>query len=276
MKSAAALLFAALLPGAAEAQERKSVAPASVQAAAPPLADYTDEVLFGDVWLRPGLSPRDRSLVTLSALIAGGNVEQLKNHFARALDNGVTPLELSEAVTHLAFYAGWPRAVSAANVLAQVFEDRGIRLASATAAQPVGAESGLEILRAGSTPPRSGPANLFTGDVQVSTPFSARAPGRTGGARVIFQAGARTAWHSHPLGQILIVTEGIGRVQVEGGPVEEITSGDVVWIPAGKRHWHGAAPSSAMTHFAIAEMTGGKSVDWMEQVPDAAYRAAPR
>lgn len=88
-----------------------------------------------------------------------------------------------------------------------------------------------------------------------------------------FQAGSRTAWHTHPLGQTLIVTEGVGRVQAEGGPVEEIRPGDVVSIPAGKRHWHGASPTAAMSHIAIAESLEGKSVDWMEQVTDAQYRA---
>lgn len=258
-----------LLPAAVEAQpapQRSSVAPANMHAVAPALAGYTDDVLFGDVWRRPDLSPRDRSLVVVSALIAGGNTEQLRGHLG-PLDNGVTPIELSEAVTHLAFYAGWPRAVSAVNVMAEVFEQRGIRLTPGAAPKPAG---GLEIQRRGSIPPRRGPAANFAGEVEVSTPFSARPPGRTGGALVRFQPGARTAWHSHPLGQTLIVTEGVGRVQAEGGPVEEIRPGDVVWIPAGQRHWHGAAPASAMAHIAIAESLGGKTVEWFEQVRDPA------
>lgn len=238
---------------------------------APALAGYTDDVLFGDVWRRPGLAPRDRSLVVVAALIAGGNTDQLRGHLGRALDNGVQPLELSEAVTHLAFYAGWPRAVSAVNVLAQVFEERGIRLPQAPAS---GADrGGLQILRSGSTAPRRGAESNFTGEVEVSTPFAARAPARAGGGTVRFQPGARTAWHTHPLGQTLIVTDGVGRVQADGGPVEEIRPGDVVWIPPGQRHWHGAAPSSPMAHVAIAESLDGRTVDWLEQVTDAQYRA---
>lgn len=278
MRSLVALFLAVLTPAAAEAQSpgrAGSVAPASMHAVAPALAGYTDEVLFGDVWRRPGLAPRDRSLVVVSALIAGGNTEQLRGHLGRALDNGVQPVELSEAVTHLAFYTGWPRAVSAVNVLAQVFEERGIRLPQASAAQAPVSGGGLQILRSGSTAPQPGAASNFTGRVEVSTPFAARAPARAGGGTVRFQPGARTAWHTHPLGQTLIVTEGVGRVQAEGGPVEEIRPGDVVWISPGQRHWHGAAPSSPMTHVAIAESLGGKVVDWQEQVTDAQYRAPP-
>lgn len=271
MRSLTALFLAIFVPAAAEAQPSArpgSVAPPNMQAVAPALAGYTDEVLFGDVWRRPGLTPRDRSLVVVSALIAGGNTEQLRGHLTRALDNGVQPAELSEAVTQLAFYAGWPRAVSAVNVLAQVFDERGIKLSQTSET----GRGGLRILRPG--PPQRGSANNFTGEVEVTTPFTASAPARAGGATVRFQPGARTAWHTHPLGQTLIVIEGAGRVQAEGGPVEEILPGDVVWIPPGQRHWHGAAPSSPMTHVAIAESLNGKVVDWMEPVTDAQYRAA--
>lgn len=105
----------------------------------------------------------------------------------------------------------------------------------------------------------------------VDTPFRSRGPGRVGGARVTFAPGARTAWHTHPLGQTLFITSGVGWVQREGGPVEEVRPGDVVWIPADARHWHGATPTNAMTHFAAAEALDGKSVDWMEHVTDEEY-----
>ncbi len=121
---------------------------------------------------------------------------------------------------------------------------------------------------------RPGPVENFTGLVRVDQQFQAREPGRVLGARVRFEPGARTAWHSHPLGQTLIVTSGVGRVQRWGDPVEEIRPGDLVWIPAGQKHWHGASPAVGMTHIAIVEPLDGKSVDWMEKVTDEQYRAA--
>jgi quercetin dioxygenase-like cupin family protein len=130
----------------------------------------------------------------------------------------------------------------------------------------------MEIKRNGSTPSRPGPADYFTGAVRIDTPFQAAEPARVGGAIVTFEPGARTAWHTHPLGQTLIVTAGLGWVQRVGGPVEEIRPGDVVWIPPGEKHWHGATPTTAMTHVAIAEAVDGKVVDWLEQVTDDQYR----
>ncbi len=134
----------------------------------------------------------------------------------------------------------------------------------------------IRITRRGSQPSRQGPAENFTGSVRVDTPFQASAPGRTSGARVTFESGARTAWHSHPLGQTLIVTAGVGRVQRWGDPVDEIRQGDVVWIPPGQKHWHGASPNAAMSHIAIVEQLDGKSTDWMEKVTDAQYGAPLR
>ena len=122
-------------------------------------------------------------------------------------------------------------------------------------------------------PSRQAPAENFTGSVRVDQQFQAKAPGRVLGARVTFEPGARTAWHSHPLGQTLIVTSGVGRVQRWGDPVEEIRPGDLVWIPAGQKHWHGASPTTAMTHVAIVETLDGKSSDWMEKVTDEQYQA---
>ena len=124
----------------------------------------------------------------------------------------------------------------------------------------------MEIKRSGSQPSGKGPAEYFTGTVRVDPLFNPPAPARAFGASVTFEPGARTAWHTHPLGQTLIVTAGCGRAQRWGGPVEEIRPGDVVWIPPGEKHWHGAAPTTAMTHIAIQEQLDGKAVDWMEQV----------
>src|SRR5947199_9620960 len=130
----------------------------------------------------------------------------------------------------------------------------------------------LEIYRSGSRPSAKGPADWFTGAVRVDPLFQAPDPARAGGAHVTFEPGARTAWHTHPLGQTLIVTSGLGWVQREDGPIEEIRPGDVVWFPPNEKHWHGAMPTSAMTHIAIQEaLEDGKIVDWMEQVSEAQY-----
>ncbi len=134
----------------------------------------------------------------------------------------------------------------------------------------------ITIARRGSQPSRTGPAENFTGSVRVDPLFQAAGPSRTSGATVTFEPGARTAWHTHPLGQVLIVTSGVGRVQQWGGPVDEIRPGDVVRIPPGVKHWHGASPDSSMAHIGIVEMLDGKSVDWMEKVSDAQYGAPVR
>jgi len=131
----------------------------------------------------------------------------------------------------------------------------------------------MDIKRSGSLASRQGPADYFTGDVRIDTPFQAGSPARVGGAIVTFSPGARTAWHTHPLGQTLIVTSGHGLVQREGGPIETVQRGDVVWFPPGEKHWHGATANTGMTHIAIAEALDGKSVDWMEHVTDRQYRA---
>ncbi|TIN49719.1 MAG: cupin domain-containing protein [Mesorhizobium sp.] len=131
----------------------------------------------------------------------------------------------------------------------------------------------MKITRVGSQPSGPGPADYFTGAVRIDPLFQASEPARVGGASVTFEPGARTAWHTHPLGQTLIVTAGLGRVQREGAPVEEIRPGDVVWIPPGVKHWHGASATTAMTHLAIQESLDGKPVEWLEKVSDEDYRS---
>ena len=130
----------------------------------------------------------------------------------------------------------------------------------------------MEIRRGGSQPSNKGSAEYFTGTVRIDPLFQAPNPARAVGASVTFEPGARTAWHTHPLGQTLIVTSGCGWTQQEGGPVEEIRPGDVIWFPPGEKHWHGATPTTAMTHFAIQEALNGKTVEWMEKVADESYR----
>src|ERR1700745_337938 len=129
----------------------------------------------------------------------------------------------------------------------------------------------IKIIRRGSQPSRQGSGENFTGVVRVDPLFQANAPARASGALVTFEPGARTAWHTHPLGQVLIVTAGTGRVQRWGDPVDEIRYGDVVWIPPGQKHWHGAAPNNSMAHIAIVEQLDDKAVEWMEKVSDAQY-----
>ncbi len=129
----------------------------------------------------------------------------------------------------------------------------------------------MKIIRSGTASSVKGPDDWFTGTVRIDPLFQAEEPGRTGGAHVTFEPGARTAWHTHPAGQTLIVTFGRGRVQREGGPVEEISQGDVVWFTAGEKHWHGAAPDTAMSHIAIQESIDGSPVTWMEKVSDEDY-----
>src|SRR6185437_4584278 len=130
-------------------------------------------------------------------------------------------------------------------------------------------EVSVEITRVGSQPSARGPAEWFTSTVRIDPLFPAKAPARAAGNSVTFEPGARTAWHTHPLGQTLIVTFGLGLAQREGGPIEELRPGDVIWFAPGERHWHGGTPSTAMTHIAIQEALDGKLVEWMEQVSDA-------
>jgi len=131
----------------------------------------------------------------------------------------------------------------------------------------------MEIARSGSQPSGKGPAEWFTGTVRIDPLFRANEPARVAAATVTFEPGARTAWHTHPLGQRLIVTAGAGLAQRWGGPVEYIRPGDVVWFPPGEKHWHGASPDTAMTHIAIQEQLDGKAVEWMEYVSDDQYLA---
>ena len=133
----------------------------------------------------------------------------------------------------------------------------------------------MEIKRAGSEPSREGPSEWFTGSVRLEPLFGPREPARAAGVSVAFEPGARTAWHTHPLGQTLVVTAGLGWAQREGGPVEELRPGDVVWFAPGEKHWHGATASAAMTHIAIHEQEDGRTVDWLEPVTDEQYGRGP-
>jgi 4-carboxymuconolactone decarboxylase len=199
----------------------------------------------------------------MAALIAVGQPEQLPFHANRAMDNGLTLSEASEVLAHVAFYAGWPRAMSAVPALKQVLEKRKGTQVSAP-------QVNITITPAG-TGAASAPENYFTGSVQISGLYAADPPARAGGATVFFSAGACTAWHTHPLGQTLFIIDGSGWVQKEGEPVHHVGPGGVVWIPPLIRHWHGASRSDPMSHFAVAEALDGSSVTWMEKVSDEDY-----
>jgi quercetin dioxygenase-like cupin family protein len=134
----------------------------------------------------------------------------------------------------------------------------------------------MKITRNGSQPSAKGPADWFTGNVRIDSPFAGEAPARVSGAFVTFEPGARSAWHNHPLGQILIVTAGTGWTQCEGGPIVEIRAGDTLWCPPGHKHWHGATPTTAMTHIAVQEALDGVAVNWMEKVTDEEYLKGPQ
>jgi quercetin dioxygenase-like cupin family protein len=146
-----------------------------------------------------------------------------------------------------------------------------LTFATAAFAQGGSAAQEMVVTRSGSQPSSKGPAQNFTGSVHVDPLFGAHPPSTTSGGAVTFEPGARSAWHTHPAGQVLIVTAGVGRVQQWDGPVQEIHRGDVIWTPPGVKHWHGAAPTTALTHIAIQDAVGGKNVEWLEKVSDEQY-----
>lgn len=243
------------------------VAPEDMRWVAPALAEVTDEVLFGEIWRRTDLSPRDRSMITLSALVVGGNTAQMTGHLNRALDNGVKPSEIGALITHLAFYAGWPKAVSSLEVTRRVMESRGLTAADM---QPpsLAASDALRLVPKSSGPSRRGESAQFTGVVNVSGAFNGAGGAAIRGATVRFEAGARTAWHRHAKGQTLVVTEGCGWMQREGGPREKICAGDVAMTAPGIKHWHGATATTSMSHVGLSE---SPEVEWLEHVSDSTY-----
>jgi len=359
-------LLAALTTTGAQAQQAEPRPSGPVQQrVAPGMAAYTDEVLFGQVWPGPGLSQRDRSLVVVAALIATDKPAQLRGHLGRALDNGVTPVEASGVLTHLAFYAGWPSAVTSLPVFDEVYTARDVDTAALApfAARPAPtrpalaaddafapgfvrltdtvirddlwrrtdlasrdrllvtisaltalgeadqipglirqtstagltrAEVGealthlafyvgwprvtraLEVLETGpewsaASAASTAPSGNFTGRVAVTSPFEGSGDSALSGATVTFEAGARSRWHRHPHGQLLIVTSGQGWTQIEGEPVREMNPGDVIWTPPGVSHWHGGTRSSGLTHVAVSEDRNGAPVQWLDHVTDAEF-----
>lgn len=246
----------------AEIQTRLIGAPATGKyiTFAPAIDAFLKGHLFGDIFGRDNLDYQSRELATISALagIEGVN-PQLQAHFNVGLNTGLTEAQLRSLIAVLEANVGKKEAANANEILAKVLSSRQ-------------AEQSITVARSGSLSSSQGSAEYFTGSVNINMLFTAHEPSRTTGGLVTFQPGARTAWHSHPLGQTLIVTAGTGRIQQWDGPVEEIRQGDVVRIPPGVKHWHGAAPNSAMTHIAIQESLDGKTADWQEKVSDEQYR----
>jgi 4-carboxymuconolactone decarboxylase len=251
-----------LFPLPASDAARAETVNSNVGPVAPKLAELTNDVLFQDLWRRTDLAPRDRSLATIATLAAGGDAAQLDFHLRLGRSNGLTQQEIGEAITHLAFYAGWPKAMAATAAVAKVF---------APAQTPETPVAQLTIAPPGIAP-RFGPAENFVGAVTVTSPFQSTGDSRMSGATVSFEKGARSNWHVHPLGQLLIVTDGTGWVQAEGEPVRLMKAGDVVWTGPGIKHWHGATRETAMTHVAVAEAKDGSVVTWLEPVSDAQYQ----
>jgi quercetin dioxygenase-like cupin family protein len=157
-------------------------------------------------------------------------------------------------------------------IAGEISQESGEVLGPTTSKEQQRKDLNMNIQRAGSQPSSKGPADWFSGTVRIDSPFKGTDPARVTGAIVTFEPGARTAWHTHPLGQTLIVTAGCGWVQRWGEPVEEVRPADVVWFPPGEKHWHGATPTTALSHIAIQEQLDGKAVQWMEKVTDEQYR----
>lgn len=226
----------------------------------PIIDQFLVEHLFADIFYRDVLSHQERELVTIGILAAmPGTEPQLKAHLGVSMNVGLSKSQLADYVAVLRQEVSADSADRAAEAL-----NGRIGLSD-----PMKQAKPIQITRDNKS--TEGSADYFTGKVLIDTRFRAEAPARVYGANVTFEPGARTAWHSHALGQTLIVTEGIGLVQRWGDPAEVIRKGDVVWISPNQKHWHGATPDSSMTHIAIVEQPEGKSVEWMEHVSDEQY-----
>ncbi len=230
------------------------------QVFAPIIDRFLVEHLFAEIFFRDVLTHQERQLVTISILAAmTGTEPQLKSHFGVSMNAGLSKAQLDDYLAVLrekVSVASAERATETLNALLEI-------------SPSVNQKKSVKVTR--NQPPTKGPAENFTGNVTVASRFSSEIPDSYGGGIVNFEAGAHTAWHTHPLGQTLIVISGRGRVQSEGEAVQEILPGDIVWIPENARHWHGAAPDSPMSHVAISAPQNGLTVQWMENVDDKQY-----
>jgi quercetin dioxygenase-like cupin family protein/alkylhydroperoxidase/carboxymuconolactone decarboxylase family protein YurZ len=229
----------------------------------PIIDQFLVDHLFGEIFFRDILSHQDRELVTVSILAAmTGTEAQLKTHLEICKNVGFSKAQLEEFVEVLRQKVGAESAGRAAATLNDL------------TSPPLNQAKSVKVTKNGA--PTKGAAGHFTGNVTVESRFASEMPNGYRGAMVNFEAGARTAWHSHPLGQTLIVISGKGLVQSEGDAVQEILPGDVVWIPPNERHWHGAAPDSPMAHVAISDPLNDSTVEWMESVSNEQYRKEVR
>jgi alkylhydroperoxidase/carboxymuconolactone decarboxylase family protein YurZ/quercetin dioxygenase-like cupin family protein len=244
----------------------------------PIIDDFLKAHLFGDIFGRDNLDYQSREIATISALATlHGLQAQLRGHFNVGLNVGLSEAQLRSILSVLSARVDNERAEHASQLLEETLRARATpesKSVTASVASPTGRRPAERLIV---TPPkiqvRAAPESNFTGSVSVASPFRATGEARLGGATVTFQSGARTHWHVHPLGQLLVVTEGAGWVQVEGEPVRAIKPGDVVWTAPGVKHWHGATSGSSMTHVAIAESIEGAAVQWLEPVSSSQYRA---
>lgn len=248
----------------------------------PIIDDFLKAHLFGDIFGRDNLDYQSREIATIAALTTlHGLQPQLRGHFNIGLNVGLSDAQLRSILSVVATRVDKEQAEQASRLLDETLRARVAPRnvpSSISNAVSVPASTGSRsadrlIVTPPGTQARAAPESNFTGSVSVASPFRATGEARLGGATVTFQPGARTHWHIHPLGQLLVVTEGEGWVQVEGEPVRAIKSGDVVWTAPGVKHWHGATPASSMTHVAIAESVAGAAVQWLEPVNSSQYRA---
>ncbi len=253
--------------------------PSGYQLFMPVIDTFLKEHLFADIFSRDILDYQTRELATISAL-AGmtGTAGQLRFHLGAAMDTGLTEAQMKDFISVLGSKVGKQEADNANDILARVLS---ARQATQSATPCAGTQAAIKeadnmknisISRNGSQPSSKGAAEYFTGSVHIDFLFKANDPLHASGGRVTFEPGARTAWHTHPYGQVLIVTAGSGWVQQWGGQIEEIREGDVVRIPPGVKHWHGATSSTAMTHIALQELFDDKAAEWMEHVSDEQYK----
>lgn len=227
----------------------------------PIIDQFLVEHLFADIFVRDVLTHQQRELVTISALSSlPGTAPMMKGHLGIAMRMGYSEAQLTDFIAVLRNRVDTQRAEYSAQILGEVL--------GAPLEAPLRA---IEVTR--NTAPVTAPSDHFTGKATVASRFKSEASGSYAGGIVNFEQGARTAWHTHPAGQSLIITSGRGLVQSEGEDIQEVYPGDVVWIPANERHWHGAAPDSAMSHVAISEPLNDSTVSWMEQVSDGEYMA---
>jgi quercetin dioxygenase-like cupin family protein/alkylhydroperoxidase/carboxymuconolactone decarboxylase family protein YurZ len=244
----------------------------------PIIDDFLKAHLFGDIFGRDNLDYQSREIATISALATlHGLQAQLRGHFNVGLNVGLSEPQLRGLLSIVSSRVDEKQAESALRLLDETVRARavpGSKPDTASVASSTGGKSvDRLIVTSPGTQPRAAPESNFTGSVSVASPFKATGEARLGGATVTFQSGARTHWHSHPLGQLLVVTAGEGWVQVEDEAVRTIKPGDVVWTAPGVKHWHGATPTNSMTHVAVAESIEGAAVQWLEPVSNSQYRA---